>query len=110
MIFREQLFINMQSKSHIFDPIQTFTAPLKTGLAPPELMLGCHKTSTDLTYRHFADGEFDEFASWNRSLGDDNIINFMGGFGELLLLNAGSIIYQWNAGVLCKLVYAKKNL
>ncbi|KAG7174697.1 putative adhesion G protein-coupled receptor B1-like, partial [Homarus americanus] len=49
-------------------------------LDPPELMIGCHKTSTDTTYRHYHTTQLDEFAWWNRRLVDEDVIYFLGGY------------------------------
>ncbi|KAK3858005.1 hypothetical protein Pcinc_035777 [Petrolisthes cinctipes] len=54
----------------------------KTPLDPSEIMLGCHKDSDNPTYRQFAEGAFDELATWTRVVEDP--IMFLGGYSETL--------------------------
>ncbi|KAK7080264.1 hypothetical protein SK128_016792 [Halocaridina rubra] len=52
----------------------------KQPLDPNEILVGCHKDSDNTNYRHYHDGDFDEFAFWSRRLPDDETIFFLGGF------------------------------
>ena len=45
-------------------------------------MVGCHKTSTDMTHRGFSTGEYDELAIWKRKLMENETIFFYGGFSK----------------------------
>ncbi|XP_018024745.1 uncharacterized protein LOC108680438 isoform X2 [Hyalella azteca] len=56
------------------------TKSKQAGLNPPELMLGCHKTSDNATYRYFGDGEYDELASWRKPLPENETSYFLGGY------------------------------
>lgn len=72
------MLINLKVVGHSYLPIEDTTA--KPGLSPAELMLGCHKTQSDTDYRHFGDGEYDELASWNRALPENETLYFLGGY------------------------------
>lgn len=77
------MLINLKVVGHSYLPV---TVPAKPGLSPPELILGCHKTQADKTYRYFGDGEYDELASWNRALPENETFFFLGGYGMHSLL------------------------
>ena len=49
-------------------------------LDPPEVLLGCHKTSLNTTKRNFARGSFDELAIFNRWLNNTELPYFLGGY------------------------------
>ena len=57
---------------------------LKEPLSPPEIMIGCHKTSDDLTKRGFTSGVFDEVAYWGQWLNDTVKPYFLGGYSKYL--------------------------
>ena len=53
---------------------------VKAALSPPEIMIGCHKTSDDPTRRGFTSGVFDEVAYWGQWLNDTVKPYFLGGY------------------------------
>ena len=54
----------------------------KEPLSPPELMIGCHKTSENSTKRGFSSGSFDEVAFWGSWLNDTVKPYFLGGYSK----------------------------
>ena len=52
----------------------------KMALNPPEILIGCHKTSDNLNKRNFNSGSFDEIAIWKRWLNDTELPFFLGGY------------------------------
>ena len=58
-------------------------------LAPPEVLLGCHKTAGQPTKRYFSSGIYDEVAFWKKRLNDTEIPYFLGGYSKL---NSSSVV------------------
>jgi len=46
------------------------------------MMEGCHRTKANTTARNFGGGRFDELAFFDRSLSDDELLMFLGGYRE----------------------------
>jgi len=55
---------------------------VQTALRKPTVMLGCHKTNSDQTYRDFLGGVYDEVAVWTKHVPDSELAVFMGGYKE----------------------------
>ena len=55
---------------------------VKESLAPPEVLLGCHKTSDNGETRMFASGSFDEVAIWEYWINDTVKPFFLGGYSN----------------------------
>ena len=55
---------------------------VKEPLSPPEIMIGCHKTSDNPTQRGFTSGVFDEVAYWGHWLNDTVKPYFLGGYSK----------------------------
>ena len=60
---------------------------VKKPLEPPEVLLGCHKTSSNASKRHFASGSFDELALWKRWINDTELPFFLGGYSYVFSTN-----------------------
>ena len=68
----------------------------KLGLSPPEMMVGCFKTSSDPTYKYFSHGEFDELAMWHKRLPDGDVKLFLGGYGKHTLFKTFNYGFHLN--------------
>ena len=91
-----EMLVDLKSVAHSLQPVeigckvqsedekckgQDNSAVAKTFTAP-ELMLGCHKTISNDTYREFTTGVFDEVAIWERFLNATDLDYFMGGYSK----------------------------
>ena len=70
---------------------------VKKPLDPPELMIGCHKTSENSTKRGFSSGSFDEVAFWGSWLNDTVKPYFLGGYSKYKITILRSIFSVLNA-------------
>ncbi|CAG0888932.1 unnamed protein product [Darwinula stevensoni] len=86
-----ELVINMQESAALRQPTRKVSP--KNTLNPPTLMIGCHKTADNPTYRDFGGGQFDELAGWRHYIPQSRVKMFLGGYvdrnhhGRVLVLS-----------------------
>ncbi|KAB7493731.1 hypothetical protein Anas_10425, partial [Armadillidium nasatum] len=75
-----KLFVN---NTKVGDSSVIHTSKKKSPLNPAQVMLGCHKTSTNKTYGGFNKrASMDEFSLWRQALVGDEKDKIMGGFRD----------------------------
>jgi len=89
----EKLFVNLKSVGYVLLPEEigcvtqapNIACNVTTSgkpLAPPDVMIGCHRTKANQTKRFFASGSFDEIAFWSRRLNETELPYFLGGYSK----------------------------
>ena len=76
------VFLDLKRVGFVHLPEDIEEKEVKSGLDPAEILLGCHKTSADLTKRNFSGGSFDEVAIWTYWLNDTLLPYFLGGYSN----------------------------
>lgn len=82
-----ELYVNLEMVGQVMEskkpePAPSTLDPVPSALKIPEMMLGCHKTSTNTTYGGYNDAAYDELALWTRRLNDTDKWYFLGGYQE----------------------------